>query len=312
MDMRWKQVAWAGCLAPFVGGCLTAYKPSHHHLAEHSVSKAERAVSRAIQNKARSAWQTVRSEFPRKMFSAEFRDGFLDGYSDYLDRGGDSSPPAVPPVRYTQNSKYYTPEGHALMRDYLLGFKYGSDVAVATGQRHYLTVPVLIPEGTGYAIEETASVAVPPTIDVPVKPMPPAQPLPAPRPLSKLPMPRPLPGKEAPPRAVSSPANDPEVSKFGTGPSSPLNGFVPQVPPLKSEDPLVPPLPGLPGIPTIPPAPMSAKPPVSEVVPASAVSLPAPPREILDLPDDLPTPPVLNDLPDLPPLPVNHPEPVKK
>src|SRR5439155_23053559 len=87
----------------------------------------------------------VREQFPRKCFTAEFRDGFVEGYVDYLDRGGNAQPPVVPPIRYTRNH-YLTPDGHLLVKDYFLGFRYGLDVAVASGHRQYLVVPVLVPE----------------------------------------------------------------------------------------------------------------------------------------------------------------------
>ncbi|MFO0805903.1 MAG: hypothetical protein U0791_22595 [Gemmataceae bacterium] len=300
-------------MAPVFGGCLTAYQPHRDHIAEHAVNKSEREVTREIHRKARDAWQSVRSEFPRKVFSAEFRDGFIDGYSDFLDRGGDGQPPAAPPLRYTQNKKYFTPEGHALMRDYLLGFQYGTEVAVATGQRQYLTVPVLIPDSiapTHSIHEPLPSAGLSTGSDAPVKPIPPPPaPLPAPKPMTKLPSPRPL-GKEPPPTAVSTPAaSEPEGSKFGFPKS-----LVPPVPP--SSSPTVPPLPGVPALPTVPSVPMprsQAEPPATGVIQASGVKLPPPPGAVKDLPDDVPTPPVrLDDLADLPVIPVNHPEPTKK
>jgi hypothetical protein len=313
--MRWTRVFLAGCMAPVVGGCLTAYQPHHDHAAEHAVNKSEREVSREIHRKARDAWQIVRCEFPRKVFSAEFRDGFIDGYSDYLDRGGDGQPPAAPPLRYTQNKKYYTPEGHALMRDYLLGFQYGTEVAIATGQRQFLTVPVLIPDSIAptHTIHEVlpSSGSVPPGSDAPVKPLPPPPaPLPAPKPISKLPAPRPY-AKEPLPSTVSTPAssNDPAPSKFGKPDVKSL------VPPLPEKNvPTVPQLPGVPAIPPLPgvPMPRSQAEPKSEVIQTSGVKLPPPPSAVKDLPDDVPTPPLLLDLSDLPVLPVNHPEPTKK
>ena len=51
-----------------------------------------------------------------------------------LDNGGTTQPPVVPPLRY-RRSQYLTPNGHARVRDYLTGFKYGAEVACATGRR---------------------------------------------------------------------------------------------------------------------------------------------------------------------------------
>ena len=296
--MRWKRVAWAGCLAPLFGGCLSVYHPHHDAVAEGIVAQSERGIALEIRKKASVAWIAVRCEFPRKVFTPEFRDGFLDGYTDYLDRGGDAQPPAVPPRRYTQNKKYFTPEGHLLVRDYFLGFKYGADVAVATGQRQYLTVPVLISEKNEYLllVPSPGVPAIPPIAgsDAPVKP----QPLPAPRPISKLPSPRRLPGEPSVPSVVSVPEVEFEGSKFGPVPSLPLPSKV--------------------GVPELAPPPLPVVPSIPEqgtsvpVLPVSSGKLPEPPREVPNLDPDLPTPPFVNDIPDLPPLPINHPDPVKK
>lgn len=291
--MRWTRIAWAGCAVPLLGGCLGIYHPHHDHLAESGVTHSQAEVSREIHRRAREAWQTVRCEYPRKMFTAEFRDGFLDGYSDYLDRGGDAQPPAVPPLRYTQNRKYFTPEGHALVRDYFLGFQYGTDVAVATGARQYFTVPVLIPEQGGSPhilnpLPSAGSIPIPPS-DAPivpkpaVKPMPPPDPLPIPRPMSR------RPGAKPPVAPAPMPEDDGH-SKFGP----PAEVSVPEV-----------------VVPAVPAVPSSGKSEPSEPKPAATPKLPEPPREVGTLPDDIPTPPVIHDVPEIN-LPVIHPDPVKK
>ena len=312
--MRWTRVAWTVWLAPiFLGGCHTVYHPHHDHLAELGVAHSEQEIARVIQRKAREAWHIVRCEFPRRIFTPEFRDGFIDGYSDYLDRGGDAQPPAVPPLRYTQNKKYFTPEGHVLIRDYFLGFKYGTEVAVATGQRQFLTVPVLIPEKVELMpsgpVDHTPT---PPAISESDRPVP--QPLPAPKPMSKLPMPRAIPSNEKPRNVSTVPITiEPEAPKLGP------------VPPLKSNSPdtVFPnaPIPSIPTIPSVPPFPKSpsSQGDSSLIEQTGALKLPEPPDEVPSLPVYVPTPPnrdVFEPLPPNhtapPPLPANHSEPVKK
>ncbi|MBX9627861.1 MAG: hypothetical protein K2X82_28945, partial [Gemmataceae bacterium] len=176
--MGWKRVAWAGCLVPAVGGCGVAFHAAHDATADGRAARGSRGVDRAIRQAAREAWGEVGRQHGRRAFTAEFRDGFLDGYADYLDRGGDGSPPAAPPARYAHNPKYLTPEGHALLRHYFLGFRYGAEVAIASGRRQYLTVPVLIPDAA-----EPAPVVGPPVPDpsAPVAAAPKGDPLPTPR-----------------------------------------------------------------------------------------------------------------------------------
>ena len=119
--MGWKKVALAGCVAPTLGGCNVAKLVTHNLVNEPLVAHTERAIERDLRSDARASWQEVRSQFPRRMFTADFRDGFVDGYGDYLAHGGTAQPPAVPPLKYTRNKKYYTPEGHCLIRDYTSG-----------------------------------------------------------------------------------------------------------------------------------------------------------------------------------------------
>src|SRR5262249_54274802 len=119
---------------------------AHNLLSESLTVCGEQAITNELRKDARAAWREVRCQFPRRMFSEEFRDGFLDGYTDYLDRGGNASLPAVPPAHYTRNKKYFTPEGHALLKASSLGFRYGVDVAVGTNRRQVPTRPPPSPE----------------------------------------------------------------------------------------------------------------------------------------------------------------------
>jgi hypothetical protein len=143
---RLAKLAWAGCLTPaLAGGCNVFYYATKNAINEPIELCDQLSRTHHLRQQAKDYWKEVRKQYPRKAFTAEFRDGFVDGYADYLDRGGDAVVPAVPPKRYTRND-YLTPEGHERIRDYFLGFKYGLDVALATGQRPFLTVPVLVPE----------------------------------------------------------------------------------------------------------------------------------------------------------------------
>jgi hypothetical protein len=275
--MRWKRVLWVGWLAPALGGCHTPGVSGVPELPSGGlVGHTQAAIEHRIRGDAREAWKAVRAEYPRRCFTAEFRDGFLDGYTDHLDRGGDGTPPPTPPLRYTRHPRYYTPEGHVLLKDYFLGFKYGADVAAATGRRQFLTVPVLVPDG----LPAPVPVSVPATEVV----VPPA--------------PAPLPPAATPPAPVPQPQPLP-----------------PPAPTPKSDRPVVPPLPpsagskfpdtGAPAVavPVSVPAPRLPEPPAA--VPSLPAHVPTPPVS-----DDLPLFRPDHDAPP-PPLPVEHPEPTR-
>jgi hypothetical protein len=137
--MRWTSAAWVSCLLPVLAGCNTARHAVQYVTQtvtpDTGAPRAPRAGAEDLRRDAQTAWETVRSQHPKRALSDEFRDGFVDGYSDFLARGGAAQPAAVPPVPYERYKKYFGPDGHSLVRDYYLGFQYGIDVAGATGRR---------------------------------------------------------------------------------------------------------------------------------------------------------------------------------
>jgi hypothetical protein len=247
--MRWKRVAWAGWLAPALGaGCHTPGAAGVPALPSGAlVGHTQAAIEHRIRTDAATAWRAVRAEHPRRCFTAEFRDGFIDGYTDHLDRGGDGTPPPTPPLRYSRHPRYFTPEGHALLKDYFLGFKYGADVAAATGQRQFLTVPVLVPDGGPVPHEVVTASPVPtPPSDAPPAPLVQPRPLPT---TNARPVPRPTaaPGSKfdygvrpvaegvtvpVSVPAVRLPAPPPEVPTLPpTVPTPPVTDELPTLPP---------------------------------------------------------------------------------
>ncbi len=305
--MRWKSVALAGAALPGAAGCNLAYLTARNVVNEPLVVCTQVSIHHELRSEARGVWQEVRAEYPRHAFTPDFRDGFLDGYVDYLDRGGNGSMLAEPPSKYTRHKKYYTENGNCLVKDYFLGFKYGQEIAIASGKRQFLTIPVLLPkEPTGppaFTIEGSGSTGVPP-MPTPTPPgnviLPPGSdtaipinPPPAP--------PRPQSGNSPKTPAQVLPNPTPPVSKFGPFDPSNAERLPAPNPPLPIANPPVVEVPVQ--------APLPAAPPPR---------LPAPPPEVPQLPAHIPTPSVLDELPvvppvhaDPPPVPPSHPEPVK-
>lgn len=281
--MRWKSVALAVALGPAAAGCNIAKNAARNIVNEPLVVCTQQCIEHDLRKHANAAWREVRDQYPRRAFTAEFRDGFVDGYVDYLDRGGNGSLPAVPPAKYTRHKKYFTENGQCLVKDYFLGFKYGQEIAIATGRRQFLTVPVLLPvapEGPpAFVVPQPA----PPPQMVPPREPPGVVPVPA-----VVPVPPGLPGLPGlpDPKPVPKPGSDAPPSKFG--------------PPAPPADPntLPPPSPPVPELPAaLPPA-------VGVSVPV--VKLPAPPPEVPEFPAHVPTPSTVDELPVVPPT---HTEP---
>jgi hypothetical protein len=120
---------------------------------------------------AEEAWRHVTETSPN-VYSSEFGDGFVDGYADYLNQGGNCDPPAVPPFRY-RTLKYQTPEGVAAINQWFEGFRQGSLMAKASGLRELQLVQLSAPPINAVEPSYNQPIALPPTPEQP--PVPPRQ-----------------------------------------------------------------------------------------------------------------------------------------
>jgi hypothetical protein len=176
-SMSIRTFAVLACITP-LSGCHLFTNIARNAYNEPAEIHDEYKVVRQLRREGKAAFGEVKRQYPRHSFSHDFENGFIDGYQDYLDNGGKAEVPAMPPLHY-RRAKFLNPEGHARIRDYFLGFKYGVDVAVATGCRPFYTVPILVGE-TGEL----------PPLNIAVLPPPPAENAPMPKLGSPLPLPQ--------------------------------------------------------------------------------------------------------------------------
>jgi hypothetical protein len=149
---------------------------------------------------AKDAWQKVWAEWhreaPDRPYPHDFAKGFVEGYVDYIDAGGNGEPPRAAPFRY-RLVPYKNPAGVQAAQEWFAGFRYGASVAEASGLREVILVPLSGPIAaavrpslpsvtptTGTASKTPASAPGPPT-------------LPLPTPHEVLPRPRELPDKDS-------------------------------------------------------------------------------------------------------------------
>lgn len=196
------RIFWLGLLLPLTG-CNLFWYAGHNLIEEPRARIDEFQVTRRMKAEAEQTWAAVCRQYDGRCFSREFADGFVEGYVDYLEHGGESRPPTVPPPRY-RRAAYLTPSGYERAKDYMIGFKYGADVAQSTGRRHFHTVPVLLPEPKGeqplnitthaesegfpappLASDHPATTPAPMTLPVPKS-------MPVPEPAKGLPEPKPM------------------------------------------------------------------------------------------------------------------------
>jgi hypothetical protein len=93
------------------------------------------------QELAWAAWREVSKEEPDHAYSIDYRQGFYDGYTDYLTFGGSGDAPPAPP-HYYRTPHYETPEGRQAVRDWFAGFRHGAANACASGQRQPIVLPL--------------------------------------------------------------------------------------------------------------------------------------------------------------------------
>ncbi len=86
---------------------------------------------------AAEAWKEVRTGVPG--YSRHYHRGFLVGFADYLQFGGNGEPPPVPPRQYWKQD---SPAGRQAVEDWFSGFRHGATIARRSGYRELIVVPV--------------------------------------------------------------------------------------------------------------------------------------------------------------------------
>lgn len=139
--MRWRVLLLVGGLAP-LAGCHLAETAVHNAVNEPTMYLDEKHVT----HQCRAEGQRVAKELRvRQAMSEDYEDGFVDGYADALERGGEPLPPAVPPTKY-RRGRFLNADGHARIHDYFAGFQHGAGCAAESGKRQFLTVPIMLPD----------------------------------------------------------------------------------------------------------------------------------------------------------------------
>lgn len=127
-------------------GCTLVSRAIYNIEYEHSVRSELAGRSSAHRRLAMEAWTEYQAEAAGSDadLSPGFPEGFLDGFTDFLDSGGSALPPAAPPNHYRFGDAL-SPEGHAAAARYFRGFGVGARLARESGLRKDALVPVFVP-----------------------------------------------------------------------------------------------------------------------------------------------------------------------
>jgi len=68
----------------------------------------------------------------------DYRKGFIDGYADYVQFGGNGEPPPLPPRCYWAKE---SPDGRQKAFDWFAGFRRGAAAAIQSRARELILVP---------------------------------------------------------------------------------------------------------------------------------------------------------------------------
>lgn len=127
---------------PVVGvGCSFAQNVRRNVVISPLYAATDRAEHHRHMKLAREAYKNMALTYTDQGLSCDYREGFVDGFVDFLDNGGVGEPPPIPPPQY----RYFgsiNPEGLTAMEEWKNGFRHGAATARASRIRELVTVPV--------------------------------------------------------------------------------------------------------------------------------------------------------------------------
>jgi hypothetical protein len=91
---------------------------------------------------AREAFAQLEGAAGRPLAPA-YRDGYLDGFTEFLYRGGSGEPPALPPAKYRALC-YQNLAGYQAIEVWFVGYRDGAAAARAGGYRDFVTGPTAL------------------------------------------------------------------------------------------------------------------------------------------------------------------------
>lgn len=144
--MRRKAILLFLLLCPLGSGCGLFGTGARNLWYEANLIKTSRYERLCLDRMAHQAWEEVKGSCPQYANSVDYACGFKEGFVDYLYAGGNGEPPAMPPKRYLRFREQKAHGCEALLAWYA-GYRHGAAVAMASGLRQRLLIPLPPPPG---------------------------------------------------------------------------------------------------------------------------------------------------------------------
>lgn len=220
MRLRTTLAMIGGCL--LTSGCQLTWDTTQN-LVFRACLFTDCMVSKShYHRQANEAWKQYCGNHPDHNPSPSFCTGFRSGYAEYLEDGGDTCAPPLPPMKYWK-SRYQTAAGRMETKLWADGYQAGATAAKESGARNFIVVPInkCPPSGStspvapapGAAIVPPAGLAPSPTLPPPAV----EKELPAPKPV---PDPAPAPDNKSPDAGLK----EPQVQQRPISPASATGG----------------------------------------------------------------------------------------
>lgn len=128
------------CTAPGCSVFHLAKRTVHYEPREYDVTLEEAEACKQYAIWAEEAWSEYQGREPGATTSANYYDGFRNGFVDYCFAGGSGEPPPIPPRRFWR-TMYRNESGDRSFADWSAGFRAGASAARAGGYRKRAVVP---------------------------------------------------------------------------------------------------------------------------------------------------------------------------
>ncbi|MCE9533226.1 MAG: hypothetical protein K8T89_19180 [Planctomycetes bacterium] len=142
--MRGIRIALVFVLLSFGTGCNLVKLISYNAYNETTHYFDNLGVTHRALKLAEESWVDYYARHGGSCADGAFKDGYITGFADFLDYGGNGAPPAMPPAKY-RRKRNLDPEGHEEIGEYYLGFAAGAKEAKASGLRQYFLIPLSTP-----------------------------------------------------------------------------------------------------------------------------------------------------------------------